>query len=95
MVGLYMKEWLRGDVVTWWLVCWTPGWEVGKTLYFHNASLHPELKIGTSKLLVKSGEMPGGGGTLGKTGRVAGEGEWNSWSLHDEETSLSSGWVGQ
>lgn len=38
---------------------------MGKTLYFHNASLHPELKIGTSKLLVKSGEMPGrGGGTL-------------------------------
>lgn len=64
MVGLCMKEWLRGDMVTWWLVCWTPGQEVGKTLYFHNASLHPELKIGTSKLLVKSGEMPGGGGTL-------------------------------
>ena len=39
---------------------------MGKTLYFffyfHNASLHPELKIGTSKFLVKSGEMPGGGG---------------------------------
>ena len=49
---------------------------MGKTLYFHNASLHPELKIGTSKFLVESGEMPGGGGgTLGKTGRVAGEGE--------------------
>lgn len=47
---------------------------MGKTLYFHNASLHPELKIRTSKFLVKSGEMPGGG-TLGKTGRVAGEGE--------------------
>lgn len=38
------------------------GQEVGKTLYFHNASLHPELKIGTSKFLVKSGEMPGRGG---------------------------------
>ena len=35
---------------------------MGKTLYFHNASLHPELKIRTSKFLVKSGEMPGGGG---------------------------------
>ena len=39
---------------------------MGKTLYFHNASLHPELKIRTSKFLVKSGEMPGGGGDLRK-----------------------------
>ena len=49
---------------------------MGKTLYFHNASLHPELKIGTSKFLVKSGEMPGGGGggACGKGGGGGGGG---------------------